>query len=351
MIIFAKDFLSKSSRDGPSTSIVNLNYRNITIFNSIYQFKNDYFSKYNNNKIFFIRGLLGLFFKLKLIYKNLKREKLIEFHCVYDIYGCLIPLILLLTINYKNKNVRIYPRGMINKNVLFKKRLRRIIYLSLIKLLIKKIGIELIATSKYERGQLYNFYDKDISVKIKPNKTKFRKKKFKSVLKKKKNLKILFFSNITWKKNFRLFYEIINELNYPVEIEIMGSVFIRQKSFDNMLNRLKKRHLVSFLGHIENKKIEKIILRNHLLFLPTYDENFGHVIVENFFLSRPCILSSNTPWNDNIFYDAGFSIPLSEKQTFKNALDYFYHLDQFNYNTICKRSKKYIENKINNENY
>jgi hypothetical protein len=86
-------------------------------------------------------------------------------------------------------------------------------------------------------------------------------------------------------------------------------------------------------------------------FLPTHDENFGHVIVENLFLSRPCILSANTPWNDNIFYDAGFSIPLSEKQTFKNALNYFYNLDQISYDKICKKSQKYIKDKINNKNY
>jgi hypothetical protein len=225
MIIFAKDFLSKTSRDGPSTSIINFNYKNITIINSIYALKKNYFEKYNNNKIIFIRGLFGLLSQLVLIYKKLKKDRLIEFHCVYDIYGCFIPLLMLLTINCKNKTIRIYPRGMINKNILFKKKIIRIIYLTLIKFLINRLNIELIATSVYEKEQLYNFYDKKLIVKITPNKTIFKKKKFKSIFKKKKNLKILFFSNITWKKNFSLFYEVINDLKYSVEIDIVGSIF------------------------------------------------------------------------------------------------------------------------------
>jgi len=258
---------------------------------------------------------------------------------------------MILTINFKNKTIRNYQRGMINKNILFKKKIIRIIYLTLIKFLINRLNIELIATSVYEKEQLYNFYDKKLIVKITPNKTIFKKKKFKSIFKKKKNLKILFFSNITWKKNFSLFYEVINDLKYSVEIDIVGSIFIKEKIFFRMLNDLKKKHKVRYLGHVENKNVENIILKNHLLFLPTHDENFGHVIVENLFLSRPCILSANTPWNDNIFYDAGFSIPLSEKQTFKNALNYFYNLDQISYDKICKKSQKYIKDKINNKNY
>lgn len=351
MIIFTKDFMSKKTWDGPSTSIINFNYKKETIINSIYSDEKNYFKKFNKNNIIFIRGFNGFISKLNLIYKKLKKERIIEFHCVYDLYGCLYPLFLLLMLDYKNKYICIYPRGMINENILVKKKVIRIIYLSLIKFISKKMKIIFMATSIYEKEQLIKFYGKNLLVEIKPNITNFRFKNFKSVKKNRKNLKILFFSNITWKKNFSFFYEIINNLNFSCEINIVGSIFINENSFYKMLNNLKRKHKVKYLGHIENKKIHKIIQKNHLLFLPTYDENFGHVIVENFFSSRPCILSSNTPWNDNIFHNAGFSIPLSEKQTFKNALSYFYYLEQKNYDIVCKNSKKYINYKIFNKNF
>ena len=348
MLIFARNFLSKSVRDGPSTSIVNLKYKNSTIINVINEHPNTYHTNNNNNKIVMIKGFFGFLKNFFKIYKMLKKNYHIEFHCIYDLLGCFAPLIILFFINNK-KTIVIYPRGMINKNILIKKKYIRVYYLKFIRFFVKTLNVNIIATSEYEKKQIMTLFSDINEVVVIPNKTKLVHSQFKGVKKIKKSLKIIFFTNITWKKNFPLFCKILNDLVFRVKITIIGSIFINKKIFYKMLTGLKKKHSVNYIGHIDNDKIKNFIRENHLLFLPTYDENFGHVIVENFLLGRPCIISNNTPWNDNIFFNAGYSIPISEIQSYKNAISHYYNMDQNLFNLVCKSSKQYMENKLKNK--
>ena len=76
---------------------------------------------------------------------------------------------------------------------------------------------------------------------------------------------------------------------------------------------IKNIHDVKYFKSYKYENLSKIIINNHLLFLPTIDENFGHVIVETLLHSRPCLISNNTPWNDIVswcrfFFTVGDSL-------------------------------------------
>jgi hypothetical protein len=272
----------------------------------------------------------------------------VEFHSFFDFF-LVLPVIFLS--NLKKKNIKIYLRGMVNDNVFVKKKIIKKLYLYFIKFFFLKKAV-IVCTSKYELNHSSKFFKKNNFI-IENNKVshKYLNVKFKKLKKKKENLKILFYSNISWKKNFSFVYDILINLDFKVELNIYGKCIINEKIFIQMLKNLETKHSVNFYGYKGNEDKRSIFYSNHLLFLPTLDENFGHAIVENFLHYRPCILSNKTPWADNEHYDAGFSIALNQKIKFQKVLKKFFLMKQGDFNQICKASKRYILSKLKTSNY
>jgi len=349
-LLLTKD-LNNKIKFGPSASIINelkynkKNYRKICIIDHSPSGKDIRNNKKINNIV--IKNLADLVKKFNLILNVVKNSDEIEIHCIFDVL-LFFPLIILLYI-YK-KEFKIYLRGMVNDNVLVKKKILKKIYLYLARFFIKKATI--IYTSNYEKENSIKFFEKNKYLIIN---NKIDKKlislKYKKVDKKPEQLKILFFSNIFWKKNFRFVYTVLKSLDISIELNIYGKCFVNKKSFNKMINDLKKKHKVNYNNYYSNKNKSKIFFSHHLFFLPTIDENFGHAIVENFFHFRPCLLSSNTPWHDNGKYNAGNSFSLNNQSEFLDNIKKFYFMSQKEYNRICFSSKKYIIKKLNSKNY
>ena len=298
-------------------------------------------------EIIFIKDIFDLLKKFIMINNIVKKVDYIEFHSFFDCY-VLLPIIFLSFI--KKKKIKIYLRGMVNDNVFVKKKFIKNTYLFFLKIFLKNCLI--VCTSKYELNISSKYFNKNNLV-IENNKVinKYIDIKFKKLIKKKGNLKILFYSNLSWKKNFTFVYEVLMDLDFRVELNIYGQLIIKEKFFNQMLTELKTKHLVNYYGYNQYENKKKIFYNNHLLFLPTLDENFGHVIVENFLHYRPCLLSNNTPWNDNEYNNAGYSISLDKKYRFKKVLKDFFLMKQDNFDKVCFSSKKYILNKLKCSDY
>jgi hypothetical protein len=301
--------------------------------------------KKNKLKIILVSNIITLiqnFFKINTI---IKKAESVEFHSFFDFF-LVFPIIILSF--FKKKKIKIYLRGMVNDNVFVKKKIIKKIYLYLINLFLRDAII--ICTSKYELN-ISSKYFKSRSIVIQNNivNNKYFNIPFKKFIKKKGKLKILFYSNISWKKNFLFVYKVLKELNFSVELNIYGKCIINENVFHQMLDELKNKHSVNYYGYDEDK--QHIFHNNHLLFLPTLDENFGHVIVESFLHFRPCLLSNNTPWNDNELYNAGYSISLDKKYKFKRILKHFFLMDQHQFDKVCLASKKYVLDKLKNSDY
>jgi len=349
ILLITKNFYANTNI-GPVVSIKNylkdsLKKNNIIILdhNSLKK-KN---LKKKNLEIIFIKNIIDLLTKFIKINNIIKKVDYVEFHSIFDFY-ILFPIIFLSFL--KKKKIKIYLRGMVNDNVFIKKRFLKKTYLYFLKFFLKDSLI--VCTSKYELNISYKYFNKK-NIIIENNKVsnKYINVKFKKLVKKRGNLKILFYSNLSWKKNFTFVYEILMDLDFKVELNIYGQLNINAKFFNQMLTELKTRHLVNYYGYNENEDKKNVFYFNHLLFLPTLDENFGHAIVENFLHYRPCLLSNNTPWNDNEFNNAGYSISLDEKYKFKKVLKYFFLMRQDKFDKVCLASKNYILNKLKYSDY
>jgi hypothetical protein len=349
-LLVTKDFNNKI-KYGPSTSIINELKDNKNANEKIYILDHCFTNRQNLNdkniNYIIIKNFFDLTKKLKTILNIVKNSNQIEIHCIFD---ALLFFSLIIILKIFRKEFKIYLRGMVNKNVLKKKRLLKLVYLFIAKPFIKNATI--VYTSKYEKKNSIKFFknNKYIIINNKID-NKFIKIKNNKIYKKPNHLKILFFSNLIWKKNFDFVYRILKDLDFNIELNIYGKCCINSKYFSKMILDLKKKHKVTYNDYYSNKNKSKIFFSHHLFFLPTIDENFGHAIVENFLHYRPCLLSNNTPWNDNAFFNAGRSYSLNKTDSFRQTIKYFYLMNQKKYNSICKNSKNYILEKLKNKDF
>lgn len=344
-LLITKDFNNKI-KFGPSASIINELNDKQNVKEEIFILDHCSSNEINliDKKINYIiiKNFYDLVKKFKSILNLVRNSNQIEIHSIFDAL-LFFPLIIILKMF--RKKFKIYLRGMVNDNVLVKKKLLKTTYLFLAKPFMKDATI--IFTSRYEKKNSIKFF-KNNKYLIINNKidNKLIKMKNKKIYKKPNQLKILFFSNLLWKKNFSFVYQILKELTFSIELNIYGKCFINQDYFNRMIFELKKKHNVTYYDYYSNKDKSSIFFSNHLLFLPTIDENFGHAIVETFLHHRPCLLSNRTPWNDNGKYNAGSSFSLKNKKKFTKSIKYFYSMGNREYNKICNNSKKYIDQKL-----
>ena len=349
LVLITKDFY-KSTIIGPVISIKNY-LKSSVKKNKIIIIDHNSTNKTNikkkNLEIFFIKNFFSAIKNIIKINQIIKKSDQVDIHSFFD-FILFFQIIFLCFLN--NKKIKIYLRGMVNDNVIVNKKILKKLYIFIANFFLKKALI--VCTSNYELNISKKYFTKN-SFLIENNEVskQYKLEKFKSLKKKKDNLKVLFYSNISWKKNFSFVYEILKELNFKVELNIYGKCSISNKYFNKMLLELKKIHLVNYYGYSKSVNKRHIFHNSHLFFLPTIDENFGHAIVESFLHYRPCLISNNTPWNDNKNYNAGFSIELHKKTEYKKKLKYFYSMNQSTFNKMCIDSKKYILKKLELGNY
>ncbi len=73
-------------------------------------------------------------------------------------------------------------------------------------------------------------------------------------------------------------------------------------------------------GPLPPDRVAEALRANHLLFLPTRSENFGHVILEALAAGCPVLLSDRTPWRNLARAGVGWDLPLDRPELPRRAM-------------------------------
>ncbi len=110
------------------------------------------------------------------------------------------------------------------------------------------------------------------------------------------------------------------------------------------------RHLIEALpdnirvldhGPVPASEVVVTLRQHHILLLPTFGENFGHVILESLLAGCPVLISDQTPWRGLEEKGVGWAIPLSDSNAFVTVLQRCVHLGNEEFQVMSARARQY----------
>lgn len=247
-------------------------------------------------------------------------------------------------------NVIIAPRGMLGKGALKIKPLKKKAFLTFTKTTGFFKNITWHATDEEEIEDIKLAFGKKAKIYSTPNISIIDIKET-NISKKEHELKLVFFSRISPKKNLFYALDILSRFNDKnISLDIYGS--IEDESYwKKCKNFINKNNIRAYHKSILNpSEVQKTLNNYHFLFFPTIHENYGHVIVEALTAGCGLIISSNTPWRDLNRINVGWDIDLKNNQGFFNAIEKCYEMNQKEYNLYRNNSYEFILNETKKQN-
>jgi glycosyltransferase involved in cell wall biosynthesis len=113
-------------------------------------------------------------------------------------------------------------------------------------------------------------------------------------------LKIIFVGRPTLSKGIQYLIQTLDQLDFPWELEIAGSIPEKPHQISQKLDLLLKDSRCKFLGQIQNKNLLKKMRESHIFLFPSLFEGFGQVLLEALSCGLPVITTNNTAGPDII---------------------------------------------------
>jgi glycosyltransferase involved in cell wall biosynthesis len=157
--------------------------------------------------------------------------------------------------------------------------------------------------------------------------------------------KFLFLSRISPKKNLPFALEMLAKLIGRVECDICGPADDQAhwQECQQQIAALPGNVTARYHGAIPPESILQFATGCHFLLLPTLGENFGYVILEALAAGCPVVVSDRTPWNDLQARSAGWSLPLEDREQWRQILQQCVDMDQETYQTFSSQARQYFE--------
>lgn len=354
LYIITEYFHPFSDAGGPIRSIENiLQYfisgSNICILTSSSDYKNKplpigYIAdsivtdKVTGHKIAYVsKYLIGLFF----LFKSIKRNDIVYINGLFKPSLNLIPILI------SNKLI-ICPRGMLQFNLLKQKSFVKYLYLSLLKFIFLFKNVQWHATTKQEALEISSVLGKKTNIKVISNIPVKPFTIFKKYTKQPQALLLVYYGLIVENKGLLTLIQTLKNLNYPVSLDIYGSVkdLAYWRLCQQQINENNSLASLNYKGHANPADSQTILASYDALVLLTKGENFGHSIYEALSVGTPVIISDKTPWVfDDSATPAGWLVDYAnndfDTHKIKQVLKALYNMDNNTYSLCCANAHQY----------
>ena len=259
-------------------------------------------------------------------YRELLSER--EYDCIYfnSMFSpnfTLKPL--LLTYKFPKIKVILAPRGMLGKGALQIKKRKKLFFLNLFKFSGIYRRITWHATTEPEASRIRIQFGLNSRILIAPNLSAINSNDIPMKYKEEDDLNLYTLSRISSIKNLKGALEYLGNVNlrYKISFTIIGPIEEEQYWLEcqEQIKKLPENIHVKHLGAIPNHLLKERLKDQHFMLLPTFHENYGHVIMESWQNGCPVIISDRTPWANLLEKNIGFDISLAESSEFINAIE------------------------------
>ena len=249
----------------------------------------------------------------------------IYLNSLFSFYFSIRILWLLSISRFSRIRLLLAPRGELSPGALKEKKIKKFFFILITKYLRIYKNLQWQASSEYEFFDIKKQYDKHRKIYIASNLVNYTKLKSHDVInlnKKKGEIRIIFLSRITKKKNLDFAIKSLINLNGNVIFDIYGPYedldYI--KKCKKLVLNLPSNIIVSFKGDIMHDKISQLFVKYDVFYFPTQSENFGQVIWESLSCGCPVLISDQTPWDNIDSYNVGWVRSLSKMNNFSKVL-------------------------------
>jgi glycosyltransferase involved in cell wall biosynthesis len=253
----------------------------------------------------------------------------------------------------KIPHVIIAPRGMLGKGALELKSFKKKIFIRLMIWLGAYKNVRWHASTPQEEKEIKNVLGKKAEVHVALNLSSI--KIVDGVLKNKvaNELKMVFFSRVSQKKNLHLMLELLKKVNsnFKIIFDIYGTLEDNAywQQCEKLMAELPAHIIANYKGVVASEKIPDVFLNYHVSILPTMHENYGHSIVESFAQGVPVIISDQTPWKNLYGIKAGWDFALKIPDKFLHAIESCAEMNQETYNQWQQGALNYAQKILYND--
>ncbi|HEQ3528493.1 TPA: glycosyltransferase [Bacillus cereus] len=242
------------------------------------------------------------------------------------------------------KPIIVAPRGEFSPGALKIKKFKKELFIESTKLVGLHNKVIWHATSEEEKTDIKQIYGEEVPVRVAQNLPNvFENKEHHKKEKKRGELKLVFLSRITEKKNLKGALTFLKGITGNITFDIYGP--IEDQNYWNacrdVIESLPNNVQVNYMGQVNNNKVHLLFSSYNAFLFPTFGENYGHVIVESLLAGCPVIISDQTPWRNLENEGAGWTIPLKKEETFIAALNDIVHMDSEEFQQLSRSASKY----------
>jgi glycosyltransferase involved in cell wall biosynthesis len=283
----------------------------------------------------------------KNFYKQLFKSNdfdVVYFNSLFSLKFTLLPLWLL-----RDQSIRrvLATRGMLGKGALAIKPFKKKLFLSLFRFFKLHKKVVWHATAETEVDEIKMHFGAECTIILAPNLSALSKSHLRPKVKKTGEVQLFFLSRISFKKNLLGALTVLSEIPpaHQINFSIIGPIE-DEAYWEKCLVKIKTlpEHVkVNYEGAIPNHLLSEHLKDAHVLFLPTFHENFGHVIMEAWQNGCPVIISDQTPWRDLERQRLGYDLPIVDEAAFVEAVTHFSNMPQDEFAKWSKASFDYAK--------
>lgn len=234
---------------------------------------------------------------------------------------CIVPCLVLA----KKQGIKVLlaPRGELCAGA-FRKKYKKIPYICVLRLTGLLSNVHFQSTSDEESAAIWRYLVADKSkIHFLPNIPSIPEQKYDRPEKNPGEARFVFLSRIHPKKNLLFALKCLESVAGFAEYDIYGPIEDEDywHECEHVIVNLPKNVRVNYCGMVSHEEVHQIMAAYDAFLFPTLSENYGHVIAEALAVGTPVLVSDQTPWRALKEKAAGWDIPLSDPEEWKNIIN------------------------------
>ncbi|MCO5274714.1 MAG: glycosyltransferase family 4 protein [Flavobacteriales bacterium] len=224
-------------------------------------------------------------------------------------------------------------RGMLASGAMRHGIVRKLLFLSLARMMDLYKGVCFQATNEEEAKDIRMHVQKFADVRVVPNLPKVAGGERLPVHKEPGSAKLVSVARIAVEKNTLLAINSLRGVAGQVQYSLYGPVYDGAYWAQCLaaISALPPNVRVEHRGAVPPEEVAAVLAAHHALFMPSAGENFGHTMLEALSVGRPLLISDRTPWRMLERDQAGWDLPLDIADGFTRAVQQICEMDQVEY--------------------